>query len=352
VRGTLGTPLPPRYSPELTCRGAARFNRRIPAFQIASGSDVNHHPPAIQKPIGPAAASMSLLLAALWGGTPVAVHFAVDQLPPIFTAGVRFALAAAFMLVWCRFENAGLRLRAGQVVPAVVNGLLLFVQILLFTVGIAQTSASHATVLINTFVLWVAGIDHFVTRQSRLTPVRSLGLLFAAAAGLIIFTTAGSASAGALQRDAPSLTGDLCLAASAVILAIKIIYTKRATRFVEPGKLMLWHDVVGAVLFFLTSLLFESPLSVSPGEIKLPALLGLLYQGVVVSGFCFAAQTALLKHHSAAGISVFSVATPLFGVRAAILLRGDVLSPWLAVSGGCAALGILLVNRLAWRGAS
>jgi len=291
-----------------------------------------------------------MFLAALWGGTPVAVQFTVDELPPVFTAGLRFTLAAVFMLFWCRFEKSGLRLKPGQVRPAVINGLLLFVQIVLFTVGIKMTSASHATVLINTFVLWVAGIDHFFTRLSRLTPIKLLGLFFAAAAGFIIFAISDSPGGSTDQREMPSLWGDVCLAASAFVLGIKIVYTKMATRHVEPGKLMLWHDIVGTVLFFAWSLLFESPFAkVSPSEIQLSTILGLLYQGVIVSGFCFAAQTLLLKSHSAAGISIFSVATPLFGVSAAVLLRDDVLSPWLAVSGLFAALGILLVNLPGWK---
>ncbi|MBT6155545.1 MAG: DMT family transporter [Planctomycetaceae bacterium] len=302
------------------------------------------HQTNVQKPIGPAAAALSLFLAALWGGTPTAIQFTVDQLPPVFTAGLRFGLAALFMLVWCQFENCGIRLRKGQVTPAVINGLLLFVQIVLFTVGIWMTTASHATVLINTFVLWVAGIDHFVTKLSRLTAVKIAGLVFAAAAGFIIFVVSDASASETTQRDTPSLWGDLCLAASAFVLGVKIIYTKMATRHVEPGKLMLWHDIIGTVLFFLCSLLFEFPLSISLSEISRPTILGMLYQGIVVSGFCFAAQTVLLKRHSASGISVFSVATPLFGVSAAVMLRGDVLSPWLAASGIFAALGILLVN--------
>ena len=38
----------------------------------------------------------SVLTSALWGGTPVSVSFSQDELPPVFTAGVRFAQAAAF----------------------------------------------------------------------------------------------------------------------------------------------------------------------------------------------------------------------------------------------------------------
>lgn len=294
------------------------------------------------QPIGPFTAAVALLLAALWGGTPVAVQFSVDQLPPVFVAGVRFLFAAVFMLFWCRIEGSQLWPQPGQWGPCVMNGLLLFVQIALFTWGIAHTSASHATVLINTFVFWVAAFDHFITRSSRLTPVRLAGLLSAAAGALIILAVSDGDSAR--QQDPPRLSGDLCLAGSASILALKILYTKHALRSVEPGKLMLWHDIVGVALFFGFSALFEHRELQGVEAPQLSTLLGLLYQGVVVSGFCFAMQAVLLKRHSASGISIFSVATPLFGILFGWFFRGDQLSPWLAVSGLCVALGILLVN--------
>src|SRR3990172_13435173 len=139
-----------------------------------------------QQPLGPASVALNLLTTALWGGTPVAVHYSVDQLPPIAVSGIRFALAAAFMLFWCRLEGSSLSLERRQWRPTLIMGLLLFGQIALFTVGIAMTNSSHSTVLINTFVFWVAGIEHFITRTMRFDGKRLVGLVFAAAGGLIV----------------------------------------------------------------------------------------------------------------------------------------------------------------------
>jgi drug/metabolite transporter (DMT)-like permease len=74
-------------------------------------------------------------------------------------------------------------------------------------------------------------------------------------------------------------------------------------------------------------------------------VLGLLYQGILVAGFCFAVQAHLLKKHVASQISIFSFSTPLFGLTAAILIRSDAYSHWLLVSGGLVALGIWLIQR-------
>lgn len=297
-----------------------------------------------RQPIGPAAAALALLLAALWGANPVAVKYSVDTIPPIAVSALRFVMAAAFMLLWCRAEGSDLRMRPGQWRPTLVLGLILFVQIVLFTVGIHLTNASHATLLINAFIFFVAGIEHFVTRTDRLSPRRFAGLVIAGAGVVLVLAMTGGAGSSSpdAAADAPSLTGDLMLFASAVLLAVKIIYTKQAVRTVEPGKLILWHDVVGVVLFTATSLAFEE---IGLEAFTLPAVLGLFYQGVVVAGFCFAAQAALLRRHSASQVSVFGFATPLFGIVFAVLLRGETVSPWLLVSGACVALGIVLVNR-------
>ena len=304
-----------------------------------------------QQPIGLAAGALAVLLAALWGGTPVAVKFSTSLLGPITVSGVRFAMASVFMLFWCRWQRTGIRLRPGQVMPSLILGLLLFVQIVLFTVGIHWSNASHGTLFVNTFIFWVVGFDHFLTRGSRLTPRRLLGLFVAALAVVLILSTTKTAGGGEADVDSPDLLGDLLLVASAFVLGIKIIYTKHAMRVVESGKLIFWHDVIGVVCFAVTAAIFEQP-NLQPfvgravvfDKATREAMLGLLYQGVVVAGFCFATQAVLLRRHSATQLSVFSFTTPLFGITFAVLMRGETLSEWLVVSGVCVAVGILLVN--------
>lgn len=297
------------------------------------------------EPLNAWSVGLVLLTVVLWGGTPVAISYSVDTLPPITVAGVRFALAAAFMLVWCRIEGASIRLRPGQLRPSCITGVLLFAQISLFHLGIAASNSSHATLFINTFIFWVAILEHFVTRAARLNSAKLLGLALAGCGVVLILQGPLPGSAAAANPDQPSLTGDLMLLASGFVLGIKIIYTKSAVRVVEPGKLIFWHDVVGTLLFAAYALAFENVV-VDMQDPRLPAAIwGLLYQGLVVAGFCFAVQARLLRRHSASQIAVFSFATPLFGIVLAVWLRGDPLSPWLSLSAVCVAFGILLVNR-------
>ena len=293
------------------------------------------------QPLGMTSVALVLLTALLWGGTPVAISYSMDTLPPIAVAALRFAMAAVFMLFWCRFDGSGIRLRAGQLRPVMVAGVLLFAQISLFNFGIWLSNSSHATMLINTFIFWVVAIEHFVTRSDRLTTRRVTGLLVAAAGTMVIFLSTGTTTVSETSGDVPSLAGDAILLCSALLLGIKIVYIKEALRTVESGKLIFWHDVIGVGLFAAYSFALEET---TITDFDTPAILGLLYQGVLVAGFCFAVQTHLLRRHSASQISVFGFSTPLFGVALSYLFRGDRISSWLLVSVACVATGILIVN--------
>jgi drug/metabolite transporter (DMT)-like permease len=135
--------------------------------------------PRALEPVSLQTALLALLTVALWGANPAAVSFSVDTLPPIAVAGLRFAMATVFMLFWCQVEGCGLRLRAGQRLPAMVAGFLLFLQITTFNIGVAMSNSSHSSMMINTFVFWVVVIEHFITRADRLTARKLLGLAVA-----------------------------------------------------------------------------------------------------------------------------------------------------------------------------
>ena len=293
------------------------------------------------QPVGLQTAALAMLTVTLWGANPVAVSFSVDTLPPVAVAAVRFTMATVFMFFWCRVERSSLGLRRGQRAVVLWAGIGLFVQITLFNIGVTMSNSSHASMMINTFVLWVVLIEHFVTRQDRLTLRKFVGLLLAFSGVVLLLLRAESREDTAELRDVPTLLGDAILLLSAFVLSLKIVYTKHALKVVEPGKLIFWHNLTGVVLFCAYSALFEQ---VQFAGFTTAAVLALIYQGIFVAGICFAVQARLLRHHSASQIAVFSFVTPIVGVASGALLRGDRLTPLLFAAAAFVALGILLVN--------
>jgi len=301
--------------------------------RVTAGAPTHH--------FGAGAVALSLLTAALWGGTAVGSAFALDALPPIAVGGLRFALAAVFMIGWCRWERSPLSLQPHQWAPSVISGVLLFFQIATFNWGQTRTTSSHTSLFINTYIFWVAAYEHFITRAFRMNWRQLAGLVVAAAGVLILVSSSAAPAKHSIGMDTPTLLGDAIMLLSGFILGVKVIQTKHAVRTVPPGTLTLWHDVIGVALFAIYSTTFEV---IDPSRVTMATVWSLLFIGLAVSGFCFAGQAWLLQRHSASIVSVFSFATPLFGVVLAVLLRGDALSPWLLAAGGCVAVGIVLVT--------
>ncbi len=311
--------------------------------------------PGAPRPLNPASVSLMLLTAALWGGTVVAVKYSEDALPPIAVAAVRFSLAAAFVCGWSRLAGRPLRLATGQTSLALIAGVLLFVQISLFNLAAFWSSASHGILLIATFVIWVALIEHFITRSDSLTRRKLCGLALATTG--VVFTLLSvdqpnTPSSVPAATDSATLAGDLIMLLSAMVLSVKVVFIKHAVRHVEPAKLIFWHHVTGALLFSIFTAVVEDNSGFTWQSLTAPVMLGLLYQGLLVGGLCFVIQASLLRYHSATQVAVFGFATPLFGVVAAVVLRGDPFSLWLVASGCCVAVGIYLVNSGVGRGGS
>lgn len=297
-------------------------------------------PPALAarhelQPIGWTAAGLALLTAALWGGTSVAVRYAAETLPPLAISGLRFSLAVPFMVVWMAISGEPLAVRRRQWTPCLIAGVLLFVQIGTFTAGVAYSNAVHGSLLINIYPCFAYLIDCWMLRQSRANLRTTVGMLLAVVgAGAVVLAKGGAV-------EPPSVAGDALLLASAATMGVKVVYVKQAVRTVAPGALMLWHNVVGTMLFAASSLVLER---VAWSDFTTTAVLSLLYQGVAVAGLCYAIQAHLLKRHSATQIAAFAFATPLFGVILAVLMRGESLAEPTWAAAAAIAAGVYLIN--------
>jgi drug/metabolite transporter (DMT)-like permease len=292
------------------------------------------------RPITPGAACVATLCAALWGGLAVAIRYTQEDLPPFCTAGLRFALASLFMAVWAKREGASLWPAAGEASRLVVAGLLLYAQIGTFHWGLTQTNSSHASVLIGAHPVIVALLAHFLLPGDRLTWIKSCGLLLASA-GLVL-VVGGDRGRSSTAHDPATLAGDAVVFTSSLLLGISLVYTKVLLRRMPAGKILFWSYALATVGFLGTSVAIE-PLA--EARLTPASFWGLMYQSVLVAGFCFAAWTALLRRHRASQLVVFAFGQPLFGMLFGNWFRHDPLSVWLALGGAAIAVGILLVTR-------
>ncbi|WP_437186403.1 DMT family transporter [Planctomicrobium sp. SH668] len=301
-------------------------------------------PPAQAKPgtepMGPTSIFIAVLTAVFWGATAISNQLAMDVIPPLLLGGIRFLLAAVFMFVWCLKDADPVWLKPGQWKPAWVMGILLFLQIGTFNVGANWTTTSHASILVNSYIFWVAIVEVLWFRTIRMRSIQWVGLVMASiGCGWVLLNQSTPDQQG---QDTPSLAGDLVLAASGFILAVKTLYAKHAVRSVAPGTLILWHDVIGALIFFAVSPLVGERIT---GTMTPVSWVAMLYAGFIVSGYCFGANATLLRRHGASQVSVFSFLSPIIGVALGVCFRGDELTIGLLIGALLVTTGIYLTNK-------
>lgn len=283
----------------------------------------------VRRPLTPGATGFALFLAALWGGNPVAIKAGLDDAPPLRLAGYRFIAGGIVTIAWALATKQSLMPRRRDL-PALAGLAVLFAaQIALMNIGQDQTTASHASVIGQTFPLWTGVVAHFAVPGDRLTPARVLGTLVAyAGVVLVVARDFGNPEA--------TLLGDALMVGSAALLGSRLVYTSVASQHVEMPKLLMTQVVVGVVVFLGLGATIED----DPWRLTGPLALSIFYQGFVIAGFGFIANMWMLKHYMPSGVTALSLTTPVWGVVIAHFVLGDALGPSLFAGVGLVVAGM------------
>jgi len=277
-----------------------------------------------------------LFLAFLWGGNAIAVKIGLQQFAPLASAGARFLIAMILIGVWASWQGISLKPKPHELMPLFLMGLLFVSQMIFFNCGTHLTHAGRAAVMINTHPLFVALLAHVIVPGDRLTWAKALGLALAFAGILTVFGD------NLLGENRGQLTGDLLILASAFQLGLTTVLTSRLVQHIDPHRLLLSQMCFGVPLFFLFSGIFEGKAGYG---FSWPALLAILYQGVVVGGFCFVAWTTVLKQYSPSRLAVLFFTTPLWGIALGNLFLAEPITMGLGFGTTLVASGIYIVSR-------
>jgi drug/metabolite transporter (DMT)-like permease len=270
----------------------------------------------------------------LWGSNIVFIKVAADAITPLYMASFRFFLAASALYAYLYFKKCSFMPESGTRRLYLIISLLFTLHIGLFYVGAFKTSASHAVVLINAHIFFVALLAHFLLLHDRLGLLKTGGMIIAF---LGVIAIALDPPGGAVNP--PSLKGDLLILLSALILALQIVFVKKQIQKIDPVKVVFWEMLVGAVLTLLWGLALKEPF---PDTYPPHLLLSLFYQGIIAGAFCFAAATALLKRYKASHMASFTVLASFFGVLCSYLYLGDQLTLYLIAGGILMVIGLML----------
>ena len=298
--------------------------------------------PGTRKPrpdqkVGLRVALTALMISLLWGANIVALKVSLWTFAPFWSAFWRMGLGALVIGLWGRYRKIKLRAEAAEWGSLFVLGGFCFIQITLLNYGVSMTSAAYAVVLINCHPIFTNLLAHYIMPGDRLSWARVIGL--AAAFAGICFIFLGKPDAH--LAPAP-FWGNLIATASSFFVAVRSIATKRVVQRVDAVRAIFWTLILSLPAFLAMALAIE-PLTLIP--LTWEPVVAVLYQGVVVAGFCFILWTGLLRDYPASIISIFAFPTPIFGVLFSALVFSETLTtPFLAGAAAVVA-GILIAAR-------
>ncbi len=268
----------------------------------------------LRRPTGLFSSGFTLLLATLWGGNNVSLKASLEYGAPMQVGWMRFILGGAVTLAYMTVRGESLAPARHEIRPILVLGVLFSIQLVIMNVGQDLTSAGHGVALNSTLPIWTATLARFFIPSDRLTPWKVVALLLSYAGVLVVvFADTG------VEQEGVTLLGDALSLIAAGLLGFRLILLSNFTQNVSEGKLMLGQLIIGTVLLFVGSYIFESPIYTT----NVSFWLALGYQGFVIAGFGFLANAWLVKRYLPSSVTFFYFVQPVAGVILAWLVLGE-----------------------------
>lgn len=274
-------------------------------------------------------ALLALAVVAVWGMNFVVIRYALDTLPPLALATLRFAVAfwPAAMFIrrpavpWRQLAAYGVLIGVGQF------GLL-------FLALRGSIQPGLASLVVQVQVFFTIGLAMLLEGE-RPRPYQLLALAFAVA-GLALIASRSDASGATVPGIAMVLGAALSWAGANIV-------GRRAGRVNMLGY-MVWSSAFAVPPLLALSLLVEGPQAIRQGLAASGALtwLAVLWQALANTLFGYAAWGWLLARHSAATVTPWALGVPVFGLGSSALLLGEAMPPWKLLASALVIAGLAI----------
>lgn len=285
-----------------------------------------------------------------WGSTYLAIHVAIESIPPFLMIGLRFSVAGLLMYVWLRWR--------GKPTPslrhwgsAIVGGLLLL--------GIGNSSVAWseqyiptglAALLVSTVPIWMVLLDWLWLRAKRPGLQTFFGLVLGGV-GIVLLVdpaTLGEAAGYHVGAILVSLMGALAWATGS-------IYVRKAELPSDPFMSTAMQMIGGGVGVLVFSGVMGEWGRFEPSAVTLSSVFGWGYLVVFGSFVGLSAYVWLLKQVSPAKVATHAYVNPVVAVALGWLILGEAIDGQMifAIAVLLSAVVLLtmprLPKRIAWR---
>jgi drug/metabolite transporter (DMT)-like permease len=277
----------------------------------------------------------------IWGSTYLAIRFAVETLPPLLMAGVRFLLAGLILLVYARLrDRTAPPTRADWKTGLVGGGLLLLGGNGAVVWAEQRVPSGIAALLVAVVPLWMVLLDWLRPGGRRPASAVFAGLaLGLAGLGLLVGPDALLHGGGDI-----SMAGAGVLMLGAFSWAAGSLYTKGAPKPSSANNGSGTQMVAGGLCLIAGGIVFGELGQLDLAHASARSLLGFAYLVTFGSLIGFTAYLYLLAHTTAAKAATYAYVNPVVAVLLGWAFAGEPVTSRTLLAAAVILAGVAIIT--------
>jgi drug/metabolite transporter (DMT)-like permease len=245
----------------------------------------------------------------IWGSTFLAIRFAIETLPGMLMAAVRFIVSGATLCIWARCQGARLEEGSPRRASFISALLLLLLGHGSVVLAIHWVPSGLAALLISTTPLWVALFEWAAPGGKRPGGRVTAGILMSFLGILILIGVGDLKGSGSID-----VFGAVILVLSSISWAIGTIYSRSVKVSTSPlmtsGMQMLW----GGALLFVAAMVNGDLRHFNLMAVSFRSVAALLYLIVFGSIIAFTSYSWLIRKTSPSRVITSAYVNPVVAV--------------------------------------
>jgi drug/metabolite transporter (DMT)-like permease len=274
----------------------------------------------------------------IWGSTYLAIRYAVETIPPLYTAGLRHLTAGIILLFWClakRLRPTWAQVRASILIGAFFflggHGSLHWAEQKVPS-GLASLLIACEPILV--FLLFAAAAKKWRANATLLAGI----VLGFAGVGLLMGRSALTAGPGVF-------VGSLAILFGALSWSVGIVYSRRSHLSGHPLLLTTLSLLAGSIQLLLVGTIAGEYRGFSLTSVSWRSWLSLAYLILFGSVVAFTAYNWLLEHYSPTLVATHTYVNPIVAVFLGWLFAREAVTLSVILSTAMVIGAVMLVDR-------
>lgn len=274
----------------------------------------------------------------LWGSSYLGIQVAIETLPPLFSAGLRYAVAGLAIMIWLLARGTPAPTKA-EWRMGIISGLLMFVINSGGIVWATQFVASGMVALLNaTTSLWMVLIDWLIYRSTRPNRMIFLGLLLGLA-GMVMLSGPDQANPAGLYPPALFI---LIIAPGAWALGSLLI--RRSPVTLQPFRTSAIQLSTGGLLLSLVGAFSGELVNFQWDMVSLRSVLAILYLAIASSLIAYGSFVWLMRVDTPARVSTYGFVNPVVALFLGVVLAGETLTINTLAAAAVILAGVIIIT--------